>query len=285
MNNDEGKAPLPPHDRSWRHPSELAQYERRRTFVGAPPLKRSIAFVASLCAVAVALVILGLSVPMSPRSENIATPSSRPTVSVRSGARTKNQALNTNAHYAVDGRVFTPIRIPSGTETQQWQQFTTGTLFIGLTNSDEESDVIQVITLRNAKNESIPVSLVARDSSSHVVLYHSSWAISAAPSLFTPRLTTSRETIPGRRVSILAKESFSATVGLRSEQLNNIAFIPLDVGRAPSEVAPGTPVVNSNNNLIGLFTERNHASGFVPLIDAWTLVSPTSRPPQSTTSP
>ena len=285
MNDNERKAPLPLHDRSWRHPSEIAQYERRRTFVDAPPLNRSIAFAASLCAVVVALVILGLSLPMSPRSENIATPSDHPTVSVRSGARIKNQALNTNAHYAVDGRVFTPVRLSSGTDTQQWQQFTTGTLFICLTNSAEESDLIHFITLRDAKNASIPVSLVARGSSSSVALYYSPRVSSATPSLLTPRLAASNDTSLGRRVSVLAQEPFLATIGLRSAQLNDIVFIPLDVGLNPSEVAPGTPVVNSSNHLIGLFTERNHASGFVPLIGAWTLVAPTSRALRSTTLP
>ena len=283
MNDDEHQAPLPPHNRSWRHPSEIAQHERQRTFVGAPPLNRSIAFVASLCAVAVALVILGLSLPMSPRSESIATPSDRPTASVRSTVRIYDQATNTSAHYADDGRVFTPVRISSDTEVQKWQQFTTGTLFVGLSNSGDEPGPTEVTSLRDFNNETIPVSLVARDSPSNLVLYFSPWTTTAIPSLFTPQRTSPDDLVAGRRVSLLAQASISATIGLRSTQLNDTTFVPLDVGLATGTLAQGTPVVNSRKNLIGLFTERNYASGFVPLNDAWILVAPTSPTPLPTT--
>ncbi len=279
MNDDERSAPLPPHDRSWRHPSELAQHERRRTFVNAPPLSRAVAFAASLCAVATALVILGISLPMSPRTENTAHLGGRPVGSVRSAVRSDPQRSNHTVYRADDGRVFTPIRIPQGTDTTQFRQFEMGTLLIGLRDSTKDADAQDTATLRDPDNASIPVSLVARDATSTIELYYSPWTTMGVSTLFTPHTATAADVVVGSKVSLLATEPVPATVGLRSAQLTDTAFVPLDVGLAAGTVGHGTPVVNSRQELVGLFTQRNHASGFIVFSDvlfsgALTLVAP-----------
>lgn len=285
MNNDERPAPLPPHDRSWRHPSELAQHERRRTFINAPPLSRPLAFVASLAAVAMALVILGLSLPMSPRGENIAASSNRPAGSVRSGVRLGTQVVQTEAYFSSDGGVFTPIRISLDTGAEGFRQFETGTLFIGVHHLARDTSTPNNIALYDLDDIPIPVSLVARDSSSLLALYYSTWSTTSEPLLFTPSARTTADTALGNRVSLLGREPVAATIGLRSAQLDDTFFVPLDVGLAASALAQGTPVVNSRQELIGLFTQKNHASGFVPVSGAWTLVAQAQPTSQPTTTP
>jgi len=60
-------APIPPHDRQWRHPSELRGQSAPR--ITAPPVQREFRFVAigSACiSVVISLVLLGVVTPRSP---------------------------------------------------------------------------------------------------------------------------------------------------------------------------------------------------------------------------
>lgn len=94
MSHDEfdnpDSAPVPPHERQWRHPSEFAQDQRRayETALAAPPLSKRIALASISVSLVCSVALLSVTIPKG--VDRLASDDSVPdTTVVRSPIATK----------------------------------------------------------------------------------------------------------------------------------------------------------------------------------------------------
>ena len=77
------QSPLPPYDRAWRHPAELADAARASHMTAAPPLSRRLTALTVLASAVSSLVVLAIAVPRGVQDLTTDEPAATTTTVVR----------------------------------------------------------------------------------------------------------------------------------------------------------------------------------------------------------
>jgi len=232
-------APLPRHERSWRHPSEVGQQRRASARRAAPPLGPRLTFlVGTLClGVIAALVALVLpreapreSLPVTRNAALSPSPAPSPVISSIPGAMT------------VGGdRFVLALRTTSGTRF-----VTTG----------DAGDVVIIVdgrrvALTKVQSDSVlGVSVLRSD-----VVANFDEPVSPAPDDSPP---------VGTSVVVRGTDPVTASIGV-SMTSDSTSFVPLAGDVLTVDVLSSAPVEDLSGRLLGLYSERGGAKGYVPL--------------------
>ena len=107
------RAPLPPHDRTWRHPSEVASWNShiQENLTSPPPLSRRLSLFTTTVSAAIALAIIVIAVPRGVGTETASDTTASvqdlaPASSALATARTRNNVRNTPAVRVSDEGIY-----------------------------------------------------------------------------------------------------------------------------------------------------------------------------------
>ena len=247
-------APLPPHDRPWRHPSELAAHERFLSRLSSPRTSTSLKMAAGGLALALIVSVCFLIAPRNAPREtpqavrNAATLSGRPFVS----------PVAATAPGDVPLVALNNLKISTTTAGGQASHF------IAVTSPGTAA--IDITSAQLAETGTIGLRTVRRDESLGLTLLESPTRMSSSDPLVS--LATK---IPsaGESVIILTAAPVAVQVGV-SVTTDSSLFVPLSdmvttlAGKSIRVLPDGLPLVNSRNELVGLLTHKGNAIGFIP---------------------
>ena len=251
-------APLPPHERPWRHPSELARAQRVASSIPPPPLSRLVAGIALGMAAVLSIVLVVLVLPRTGGREDLPA----------AAAATPTTVLPLRQHSALDiasldqlGRtyllpvavlppeLFASVRRPPNAETL----FVTTASILGADRP---------LLLTTKAGSLIPLSVAGHDPRSGLSLLRSMLRIRATGSVDVARQTT---TSPGTPMVLHGRIEHRVKVGLRVASDSSDPFVPFDVDGTTKNVVDAAPVTDLDGRFAGLFVHRNGAVGVVPV--------------------
>lgn len=230
-----GRAPLPRHERVWRHPSEVGQQRRANSRRPAPPLGPFVTLLLGVLGLGVLACLVALVMPREAPRE--ALPVAR------------NAAIATPATDLPTGSAFATID---------------GDRFV-LAVGDEVDGYF--VTIGNGGTTTVEFG--GRSIPLRVVEFHDDLDISilrADEQLEVPsRFSTSAATpTVGSRVTVGSNKTLDASIGV-SVVFDAATFVPLAGEVLAADVPEAAPVNDSEGRLVGLFTNRDGAKGFVPV--------------------
>lgn len=247
-------APLPPHERPWRHPSELAAHERLLSRLSArrpsPYLTMAAGAIAVALVVLIGLVIAPRSAPREaiPVVRNAATLAGRPFVSPVAATTQAGAPL-------VAVRNLKLASAASNTSDIRFIQVTRpGELSPGLTSAED------------ARSNMVVLRTVRHDNTLGLALLEST---SPPPPANAPVVLAAKIPVAGASVFILADSPVPVQVGI-SITADASLFVPLSEmvtaldGIDVRSLPDGLPVVNVRSELVGLLVHRSNAIGFIP---------------------
>ena len=252
----EAPAPLPAHERPWRHPSEVAAQERFRSRLSVPNLSPFVAMVGG--AVAIALIV-ALCLFIAPRNAPRES-----TTSVRNGAvfTAAGQIFSAPISGATnDGRALVPVgRLAIASSQEAFAD----ALLITTKSSTSSPSATMRATLTDGRQ--VELRYVRGDDDLGLALY----AVQSIPLASGPRIALSMTSpAPGTNVFIVGNNVTQAQVGV-SVTIAGDVFVPLSdmvstmVGTDLRSIPEGTPVLDRSNRLIGLLAHHGSVVGFVP---------------------
>jgi hypothetical protein len=235
-------APLPRHERSWRHPSEVGQQRRATTRRAAPPLGPRATFLVGTLCLGVIAALVALVLPREAPRESLPI--------------TRNAALTTSPSPA-----FAPSRAESptpGAVTVNGDRFvlavdtSSGTRFV---TAGVEGDV--VITVDDRR---VVLGTIETDSALGVSVLRGD-----AVTTFDEPLTPSPDVSPPVGTSVVVRGAYpvAASIGVSMTTDTN-SFVPLAGDVLAVDVLASAPVEDLSGRLLGLYTERDGARGYVP---------------------
>jgi len=230
-------APLPRHERTWRHPSEIGQHRRATSRRAAPPLSP---LVASLCgALGLALVIALVALVLPPSAKREIVSQVRNAVAA---PRPASDARPLPGFMTVDGRRFV--------------------LRIG------ESPTGRPLFATTGNPSKVVVDDMGRRVSLTVVRHEAGMTLLSSD--VTPRATPPFETTAklrpatGSKVVVRGRGVVSALIGI-SVNTDRRNFVPLAGDIHEADVAESSVVEDGSAHVLGLYTERDGARGYVPI--------------------
>lgn len=233
-------APLPKHEREWRHPSEIGQSRRAMARRSAPPLNPYVASLAGGLGLALIVAVVALVVPRSAQRES--TPAVR------------------NAAGAITPVTTATDAAPPGFLVDDGSQFV-----LSVAYSDR---TFLVSTVQPKKSD---LRVVARDEDLGLVVLTGG---SPPPSSI---VTTSTE-LPASGTDVIvrtgpkASGDVEAVIGIAVNS-DTSRFVPLGGDVAKVDVPEAAVVLDMASNALGLFTTRDGAIGFVPMAAVERLLS------------
>lgn len=231
-------APLPRHERSWRHPSEIGQQRRASSRRPAPPLAPRVILLVGVLGLGLIAGLVALVMPREAPRESL------PVVRNAALAPTPKSALSAystlGAMTTDGGRFVLAIDTPAGPRF-----VTTGT----------GRDVAIDVDGRPTRLEPVVVD----DSLSVSVLR------SATPTNFTLNLERAPDPSPSVGTSVVVRGStdVAASIGV-SVSADTTSFVPLAGDVLAVDVPESSAVEDTSGRLLGLYTERAGARGYVP---------------------
>jgi len=233
-------APLPRHEREWRHPSEIGQTRRAMARRPAPPLNPFVASLAGGLGLALIVAVVALVVPRDAQRE------STPTVRNASAVVTTPTSANDPT--------------PPGFLVDDGSQFVVsvdldGRTFLVSTNEPNQADL----------------RVVARDEDLGLVVL-----AGGTPSK-SPVVATSSET-PASGTDVIVRTGpeesgdVAAVIGIAVNS-DVSRFVPLGGDVARVDVPEASLVLDTEGKGLGLFTARGGAIGFVPMAAVESLLS------------
>lgn len=264
------RGPVPPHERTWRHPSELAADERLELrAVIAPRTTRVTALAAGTFGL---LVVAALVLVVTPRHQGapIAIGSSTTSLSdfaVETTVRSTSIA-SVGLNRAVD-LISAAVGITdSNTSTTIETSTTIAAVLAALATpvGDGSYAIVTVKALGGQRSGMVLFRLQSGDTATGRIIFElDDAAVVAMPNARTPHAIASE--LPGQ----------TDMVTLMSEV--PVAILFADIGRA--DVPEGTPVIDGNGGLVGLCSKR--ADGTTLLIDLGEVPTDFGDVPPSTT--
>lgn len=260
LNDDDGPAaPLPAHERGWRHPSEIG---REAWMLSEPPLilGRGLSATTGAIGVMIAFAVLWTMMPthagrtavISVRSTLVSTGSSLVVNSLRSPTNTRDPSAvaPTTATLATAVASTLAARLPMATyNMQQTKTLQEGAVAIAVSGST------LVITTAYAVEADNTVELLLADGSTAMaqVLFvdqASGLAVLTTDSLPEHLEFKMAEISPGDELTLIAPDmTYTFTIG--ADGSFDQAFTYDD------SVREGTPVMNQNGDLVGLCSKSN----------------------------
>lgn len=231
-------APLPRHERAWRHPSEIGQQRRALSRRSAPPLSPLVASLCGALGVALVIALVALIVPPS--------------------ARRESPGLVRNAVVAVPGRADEPRALP-GLMSADGRRFVlavtdpagTKQLFV-TTGAVSGLDV-------NVDGRRIPLTVVSR--AGGLTLLEGS---AVAPRSTSIDSSSVASPMTGTSVVVAGQNTISAIIGI-SVNFDTSDFVPLAGDILGTDATESSVVENAAGDVLGLYTERDGARGYVPI--------------------
>lgn len=228
-------APLPRHERAWRHPSEIGQQRRANSRRPAPPLSP---FVTLLLGVLGLGVIAGLVALVMPRE---APREVLPVV--------RNVAITTPLAPSADvtaGSAFPTVGgnrlvLAAGND-----------VFVTTGNGDA--------TIANVGGRPVPLRVVEFDEKLGISVLRADERVDVQAEFETSPMTPS----VGSRVTVGSNETLEASIAV-SVIFDAATFVPLAGDVLAVDVPESSPVKDAQGRLVGVYTGRNGATGFVPI--------------------
>ncbi|MFZ9696259.1 MAG: hypothetical protein ACO3C5_01350 [Ilumatobacteraceae bacterium] len=230
-------APLPRHERSWRHPSELGQQRRTAARRAAPPLGPRLTFLVGTLCLGLVTALVALVLPREaprealPATRNaVAAPAPSPARSSIPGAMT------------VGGdRFVLAVRTTSGT------RFVT---------AGDAGEVVIIVDGRR-----VELTAVQSDSALGVSVLRSD-----VLARFDEPVTPAPDDSPpvGTAVVVRGTDPVAASIGV-SMASDSTSFVPLAGDVLAVDILASAPIEDLSGRLLGLYTERDGARGYVPL--------------------
>ncbi|MFM8390019.1 MAG: hypothetical protein ACKOA5_12310 [Actinomycetota bacterium] len=228
-------APLPRHERAWRHPSEIGQQRRANARRPASPLGP---FVTLLLGVLGLGVIAGLVALVMPRE---APREVLPVV--------RNAAIATPSTPSSDASPGSAFPTIGGKRL---------VLAVGndvfVTTGDGDA------TIANVTGRSVPLRVVEFDEKLGISVLRTDERVDVQAGFETSSMTPS----VGSRVTVGSNETLDASVGV-SVIFDAATFVPLAGDVLAVDVPEASPVKDAQGRLVGVYTSRNGAKGFVPI--------------------
>ncbi len=256
--DNEPVAPVPPHERTWRHPSEVARERRTIANVAPPPLGRLVTGIAVCVAVVLCVALIGLALPRT-ADRDTAPRNAAPTpttVDVPSDARATSMAFadRRGESYFVPIDIFqSAFNIASGGSS-------TASLFVSV-GFDRNSDSTALIA--TAAGSQIPLTVAFRDSGLDLVLLRSDIPV-AHPSVPSAVTSVTRDSV-GSTMVLHERRSHRTKIGLSTGATSSRSFIPFEDNGDMRDVPRAAPVTDTTGRLAGLFSRHNDAVGLVPV--------------------
>jgi len=247
--NETSRAPLPPHERTWRHPSEVGSWnaEFHETLTSPPPLSRRLALFATTIAGSVAFAIVVIAVPRGVGTEStidstIATTDNRSQQSVTSTQkRQRNTSLATSAVQAGTSGVYIAAsdELPTGH---------------GL------GDVIRIAT---DTNKQISATLASVDTTTGLALLTTAQVAtaSATADASLPPSDTSTRALPNSMVIIEVASGARHDATLGVSMAGDVRVLPLDGARTLAGIGVAQ---DEQGEFLGIALRHHHATKLVP---------------------
>lgn len=252
-------APLPPHERSWRHPSELARAERAVASVPPPPLDRIVAGIALGIAVALSIVLMVLVLPRTGGREDLPVAFKSPPTTLAD--RGSHAALGVASLDRLGRTYLLPVGIlPVDLFSPERRPLIAGDLFVSTSHA---LDVDQTVSLPTQAGSLIPLEVTFHDDRSGLSLLRSSLPIRTPRAAIevAPRPITAA----GTTMVLHGRTEHRVKVGLRIASAAAESFVPVDVDDVTKNFVDAAPVTDIDGRLAGLFVHRDGAVGVVPV--------------------
>lgn len=238
-------APLPRHERAWRHPSEIGQHRRALARRPAPPLSPIVTSLCGALGLVVIIALVAFIVPPNGRRESVRQV--RNAVAQRASGSVA--ADSRPGIFSADGKRFLlAIADPSGTR----RLFATSGKAPGL-----------VIT---AAGDRVILSPVRRDDVDGITILEASGDFfgDGSKDQSSPASRSATAPTPGTSVIVRGLADVDGVIGI-SVNSDTRHYVPLAGDVLTADIAEAAPVEDDEGRLLGLFTQRNGARGYIPL--------------------
>ena len=251
------RAPLPPHDRTWRHPSEVASWNShiQENLTSPPPLSRRLSLFTTTVSAAIALAIIVIAVPRGVGTETSSDTTASvqdlaPASSTVATTRTRNTARNTPAVRVSDRGIYVAA--------------------IDELPSDQRlGDNIEIAL---DSNELVTATISVLDSSTGLAVLSSGKvaAASATSDVSSPGPEKISASLPDSIVIVELATGVSHTASIGVSMAGDSRVIPLD----GAQTLTGLGVVrDANGTLLGVALRHHHATKLVTTESIDTLVT------------
>ncbi len=256
-------APLPPHERPWRHPSELARAQRTAASIPPPPLNRIVAGIALGVAAVLSMALVVLVLPRTAGRENLpvaASPASSTLPVATRNAALGVAALDQLGHTYLLPVTVLPTDLFSAESRPSVTDGTTDTMFV---SSFRTLDVARRVTLPTPAGSLIPLEVTYHEPLTGLSLLRSRLRVPASRSKV---VVASRPiTAAGTTMILHGPTEHRVKVGLRITAGTSDSFIPFEVDAVTRSFTDAAPVTDIDGRFAGLFVHRNGAVGVVPV--------------------
>lgn len=248
MGNDDERlttapAPLPRHERSWRHPSEIGQQRRANARRSAPPLSPLVALLVGMLGLGFVAGLVALVMPREAPRE--AQPFVR-NAAIATPDKSSSHLTDTPGFFIVDDGRFV-LAVNDGTED----------LFV--TTGDVTSGATGAIVV-DIDGRPVQLRVVDFDEELGITVLRTDTQVDVSVALETSTVAPA----VGSRVTVGASKPTDASVGV-SISFDPKTFVPLAGEVLTVDVAEASPVKDTDGRVVGLFTRRGDAKGYVPI--------------------
>ncbi|MCE2854327.1 MAG: hypothetical protein LW606_01340 [Ilumatobacteraceae bacterium] len=242
-------APLPPHERTWRHPSEVASWNSvvQQNLASPPPLSRRLALFTTTVSIALALAIIVIAVPRGVGTE---TASDTTTVVTEGAALSGNTTATTRTRNKL---VATPaVRVSAS-----------GVYVTAIDELPSDHKVGDDVDIVFNTNDRATVTITATDTTTGLAVLSVGKVATASASTSASSSVTNSSTqlLPNSIViiEVATGKQHEASIGVSMGGDSRV--IPLDGARTLA----GLGVVRDNDgNLVGVALRHHHATKLVP---------------------
>ena len=228
-------APLPRHERAWRHPSEIGQQRRANSRRPAPPLGPFVTLLVGVLGLGIIAGLIALVMPREAPREVL------PVV--------RNAATATPLAPSSDASTGSAIPTNGG---NRFVLAVGNDVFVTTGNGDA--------IVANIGDRSVPLRVVEFDEKLGISVLRADERVDVQAGFETSPMTPS----VGSYVTVGSNETLEASIGV-SVAFDAATFVPLAGDVLAVDVPESSPVKDAEGRLVGVFTSRNGAKGFVPI--------------------
>lgn len=248
------RAPIPRHERSWRHPSEVGQFRRAQSRRPAPPLHPFFVPLGGALGFAIVFSLVAIVVP--PDTDHESAPDAKRAASAASMASAESTEPGADSSslpgfLTRDGRRFVlALHDPARGRTRI---VTTGNVtrafIIDAFDDHAFTDRFGRQTVLTTGKRTDDITVFETDTPLRTTL-QPDWSAMHDPS-------------PGTNVVVRGRTDVSAVVGI-AITTDTRRFVPLAGDVLTASVAESSPVEDADGHVLGLYTERDGARGYIP---------------------
>ena len=226
------RAPLPPHERVWRHPAEVGAAQT----VAIKPASRqskTLAFIAATASMATTVVFAQVLRPVE-RGKDVSTTTSAVNVAAESALPASPGV------FKIDGVSFAAVAVASDKSRR-------------VLISSKDAAVSSATQLEGAQ---APLVLAGIDDALGIAIWCTAADIAAASQTSNSVLNASDP------VTVWDGGVVNGAIGISTRRDANNELVPLDI---TSNVHAGSPVYDASGNLVGIVIVKTHARWMLPI--------------------